>query len=185
MALTSTRLTAEEYFDLPPTEKRTQLIDGEIVVTEASLRHQRVTGEIYAELRNWLRQNPGHGEAGIPVNVHLDDRNVFAPDVWWVPEESRPARDANRIIGPPALAVEVRSPSSWRFDVGTKRATYERLGLSELWLVDTKANSVLVYRRSTPQADRFDVALELEAGEVLTTPLIPGFSLALSDLFAL
>lgn len=185
MALTSTRLTAEEYFALPPTEKRTQLIDGEIVVTEASLRHQRITGEIYAELRNWLRQNPGQGEAGIPVNVHLDDRNVFAPDVWWVPEASRPARDATRIVGPPALAVEVRSPSTWRYDVGTKRATYERLGLSELWLVDTQANSVLVYRRSTAKADRFDVALELEATEVLTTPLIPGFSLVLAALFAL
>ena len=185
MALTSTRLTAEEYFALPPTEKRTQLIDGEIVVTEASLRHQRITGEIYAELRNWLRRNPGHGEAGIPVNVHLDDRNVFAPDVWWVPEAARPARDAKRIVGPPALAVEVRSPSTWRYDVGTKRATYERLGLSELWLVDTEANSVLVYRRSAPEANRFDVALELEVGEVLTTPLIPGFSLVLADLFAL
>ena len=185
MALTSTRLTAEEYFALPPTEKRTQLIDGEIVVTEASLRHQRITLELARVLTNWLRENPGHGEAGIPVNVHLDDYNVFAPDVWWVPEESRPDRDAKGIVGPPALAVEVRSPSTWRFDVGAKRATYERLGLRELWLVDIEANSVLVYRRSATEAERFDVALELEAGEVLTTPLIPGFSLVLAELFEL
>src|SRR4051812_15608038 len=107
MALTSTRLTADEYFALPPTEQRTQLINGEIVVTEASLRHQRITGEIYVLLAVWLRAHPGHGEAGIPVDVHLDDHNVFAPDVWWVPEDSRPARDAKRIVGPPALAVEV------------------------------------------------------------------------------
>ena len=183
MALTSTRLTAEEYFALPPTEQRTQLIDGEIVVTEASLRHQRITGEIFLLLTMWLRQHPGNGEASIPVNVHLDDRNVFAPDVWWVPERSRPGRDAKRIVGPPALAVEVRSPSTWRYDVGTKKSTYERLGLAELWLVDTEANSVLVYRRSVPEADQFDVALELGDGEVLTTPLIPGFSLALAELF--
>ncbi len=58
MALTSTRLTAEEYFALPPTEKRTQLIDGEIVVTEASVRHQRITGEIYFLLAAWLRDHP-------------------------------------------------------------------------------------------------------------------------------
>ena len=185
MALTSTRLTAEEYFALPPTEKRTQLIDGEIVVTEASLRHQRITLELAHQLTLWLRENPGHGEAGIPVNVHLDDSNVFAPDVWWVPEASRPARDAKRIVGPPALAVEVRSPSTWRYDVGSKKSTYERLGLRELWLVDTEANSVLVYRRSGPKAGGFDVALEFEAGEVLTTPLIPGFSLVLADLFVL
>ena len=185
MALTSTRLTAEEYFALPPTEQRTQLIDGEVVVTEASLRHQRITLELAHRLTLWLRENPGHGEAGIPVNVHLDDYNVFAPDVWWVPEAARPARDAKRIVGPPAVAVEVRSPSTWRYDLGSKKSTYERLGLQELWLVDIEANSVLVYRRSTAKADGFDVALELDTGEVLTTPLIPGFALALAELFEL
>jgi Uma2 family endonuclease len=154
------------------------------VVTEASVRHQRITLELALRLTNWLRENPGHGEAGIPVNVHLDDFNVFAPDVWWVPEASRPARDAKR-MGPPALAVEVRSPSTWRYDIGTKRASYERHGVRELWLVDTEANSVLVYRRSTTNSDTFDVALELEADEVLSTPLIPGFSLDLAELFAL
>jgi Uma2 family endonuclease len=183
MGMTSARLTADEYFALPPTEQRTQLIDGEIVVTEASLRHQRITGEIYLLLRLWLREHPGSGEAGIPVDVHLDQRNVYAPDVWWVPEDARPARDAKRILGPPALAVEVRSSSTWRYDIGIKKSTYERLGLHELWLVDTKANAVLVYRRSEPRVARFDVALELEAGDLLTTPLIPGFELVLADLF--
>ena len=183
MVMTSTRLTAEQYFALPPTEQRTQLIDGEIVVTEAGLRHQRITLEICYLLRRWLEDNPGNGEAGIPVDVHLDDRNVFAPDVWWVPESARPARDAKRIDGPPALAVEVRSPSTWRYDLGTKRSTYERLGLAELWLVDTDADTVIVYRRSSPAATEFDVALELAAGETLTTPLIAGFSLDLAELF--
>jgi Uma2 family endonuclease len=185
MVMTSARLTADEYFALPPTEQRTQLIDGKVVVTEASLRHQRIVGEIYHLLRTWLKEHPGGGEAGIPVNVHLDQRNVYAPDVWWVPEEARPPRDAKRIVGPPALAVEVRSPSTWRYDVGTKKSTYERLGLQELWLVDTEANSVLVYRRSAATVPRFDVSLELEVGNLLTTPLIPGFELVLADLFKL
>ncbi len=182
MALTSTRLTADEYFALPPNEQRTQLINGEIVVTEASLRHQRIAGEIYFQLTTWLRAHPGHGEAGFPVDVHLDDINVFAPDVWWVPEDARPGRDAKRIIGPPALAVEVRSPSTWRFDVLKKR-TYERLGLAELWLVDTAADGMLVYRRSSAGGAEFDVGLEATAHEVLTTPLIPGFSIDLAGLF--
>jgi Uma2 family endonuclease len=183
MALTSTRLTADEYFALPPSERSTQLINGEIVVTEASLRHQRIAGEIYVQLTVWLRGNPGHGEAGIPVNVHLDDFNVFAPDVWWVPDDARPGRDASRIVGPPALAVEVRSRSTWRYDVGLKKRTYERLGLGELSLVDTAADEVLVYRRSSPRSPEFDVALELTAADVLKTPLIPGFALDLAGLF--
>ena len=183
MALTSTRLTADEYFALPPTEQRRQLINGEIVVTEASLRHQRIAGELFRLLTNWLIEHPGHGEAGIPVDVHLDDFNVFAPDVWWVPEDEKPARDAKRILGPPALAVEVRSPSTWRYDVGVKKRAYERLGLAELWLVDTASDTVLVYRRSSAESDHFDVELELAVGESLTTPLLPGFSVDLAALF--
>ena len=183
MALTSTRLTAEEYFALPPTEKRTQLIDGEIVVTEASLRHQRITLELVFLLTTWLRANPGHGEAGIPANVHLDEFNVFAPDVWWVPEAERPGRDAKRIVGPPALAVEVRSPSTWRYDVGAKKRTYERLGLAELWLVDTAADEVLVFRRSRAGAPTFDVALELTRDDTMISPLLPGFTLPVATIF--
>jgi Uma2 family endonuclease len=103
--------------------------------------------------------------------------------VWWVPDGERPRRDAKRIVGPPRLAVEVRSPSTWRYDVGVKKRTYERLGLAELWLVDTAADTVLVYRRSSPEAAEFDVVLEVEGGESLTTPLLPGFSVDLAALF--
>ena len=50
-------------------------------------------------------------------------------------------------------------------------------------MVDTESDSVLVYRRSSSESPEFDVALELGVGESLTTPLIPGFSVELSELF--
>ena len=84
---------------------------------------------------------------------------------------------------PPDLAIEVRSPSTWRFDVGVKKARYEAAGLPELWLVDHVADSVLVYRRSAPAAQEFDVALEVGRGEALTSPQLPGFELELDALF--
>jgi Uma2 family endonuclease len=77
----------------------------------------------------------------------------------------------------------VRSPSTWRYDVGQKKAGYERHGLPELWLVDTPAEQVLVFRRSRVGAKAFDVALELGRGDVLGSPLLPGFELALGALF--
>ena len=81
------------------------------------------------------------------------------------------------------MAVQVRSPSTWRYDIGTKKGTYERLGVAELWLVDTAADEILVYRRSSPNVAEFDVALELTTTDSLTTPLIPGFSLDVAALF--
>ena len=88
-----TRLTAE-YFALALPGRHTQLVDGEIVVNEPSLRHQRILLEIVSVLREWTRTEAGRGEAGTPVDVHLDDHNVYAPDVWWVREERIPSRDA-------------------------------------------------------------------------------------------
>ncbi len=84
----------------------------------------------------------------------------------------------------PDLAAEVRSPSTWRHDIGAKKSGYERQGLRELWLVDTAADEVLVFRRSAPGAPVFDMALELDVRDALTSPLLPGFSLALAELFA-
>ena len=183
MELTARRITAEEYFALPPDDRFTQLIDGEIVVNSPAMRHQLLTGFLYHRLLLWTEAAPGRGVACIPVDVVLDEANVFAPDVWWVSEEHRPARDALRLDGPPDLAVEVRSPSTWRYDVGAKKATYERQGLAELWLIDTVAEVALVHRRSSPDGPSFDVALKLGAGDHLTSPLLPGFSAALQELF--
>lgn len=183
MAVTTRRLSAEEYFALPPGPRFTQLVDGEVVVNQPNLRHQRITFELARLLRDWCVAEAGRGEAGTPVDVHLDEHNVFAPDVWWVAEARRPGRDALRIVGPPDLVAEVRSPSTWRYDVGTKRTTYERSGVAELWLVDTDADSVLVYRRSAPGAPGFDVALEQASGDVLATPLMPGLAVDLASLF--
>jgi len=84
----------------------------------------------------------------------------------------------------PDLAVEVRSPSTWRYDVGAKKSAYERYGLPELWLVDTAAEAVLAFHRSAPAAPTFDLALELAAGDRLTSPLLPGFGVEVGELFS-
>ena len=85
--------------------------------------------------------------------------------------------------GLPDLAVEVRSPGTWRFDTGRKRDTYELGGLPELWLVDTQAEVVTAFRRSAPGAPAFDLEVAVRPGEQLTSPLLPGFALDIGGLF--
>ncbi|MGI9119218.1 MAG: Uma2 family endonuclease [Acidimicrobiales bacterium] len=183
MSLTGQRITAEEYFALPPDESFTQLIDGEIVVNQPAMRHQLIAGWLYHRLQLWVEAAPARGLACMPVDVVLDQGNVFAPDAWWVAEVHRPERGARRLVGPPDLAVEVRSPSTWRYDVGAKKANYERSGLPELWLVDPEAEVVLVHRRSTRESPVFDVSLDLGVGDELTSPLLAGFTVAVSQIF--
>jgi Uma2 family endonuclease len=181
---TATRMTAEEFFAVRAGMSRfTELIEGELVVDEPPLEHSLPQTNLLLELNFWTRAQPGRGYAFTPIDVVIDDYNVFGPDVSWVSEERLPDPIAGRLEGLPTLAVEVRSATTWRYDIGKKKAAYERAGLPELWLVDTVAMSVLVFRRSAKSAPAFDVELELSDSEELTSPLLPGFSVPVERLF--
>ncbi len=179
------KMTAEEFLRLPedPNGFTSQLIDGEVVMNDPSPLHQYVVRDLLFALVTWTRDAPGRGEITIPLDVRLDERNVYGPDLMWYAEGRAPRRDGGRPSPIPNIAVEVRSPSTWRRDRTIKKPVYEQQGLPELWLVDTVAEGVLVYRRSSPDVTTFDVELTVGRGETLTSPLLPGFELALDDLF--
>ena len=178
MSTVAERLSADAYLARDDT-RRTELIDGVVVVNEPSILHQHVCAAVWEALAHWTRTPDGRGTATLPINVPLDERNVLAPDVMWFAKPlPLDAVNAPRV---PDLAVEVRSPATWVYDIGRKRELYERHGVRELWLADTVSRTMLVYRRSRPEAG-FDVALELGAEETLNTPLLPAFAAAVGEL---
>ncbi len=184
MVQVAQRMTADEYLAAPFDERRTELVGGEVIVHEPLPLHQFVLTDLVQSLTNWATANSGLGRVSLPIDVQLDERNVFGPDLLWYAEGRVPGRHDPRPYPLPDLAVEVRSPSTWRYDIGAKKAAYERHGLLELWLVDTAADEVPIFRRSSPRAPSFDVSLELGVGDELTSPQLHGFALALSSLFA-
>jgi Uma2 family endonuclease len=177
------RMTAEQFMKAFP-EDTHPLIAGEVVVAQPGFLHQRVQSRLLVALNNWTDAERGGGVAIAPLDVQMDDDNVYAPDILWYAALRAPSREDRPPYPLPDLAVEVRSPSTWRYDVGVKRQVYEQHGLRALWLVDTDAESVLVFRRSKPAVASFDVCLELEGGQVLASPLLPGFALPTVELFA-
>jgi Uma2 family endonuclease len=181
--MTASLLSADEYIATAATRPRwTELVDGEVIVNNPTIRHQDVVTHIQVELVLWIRGASGRGRSPGQIDVKLDDRTVLAPDVLWA-AEGRIPDDGTHLDGPPDLAVEVRSASTWRYDVGVKLRRYESAGVAEVWLVDTASNSVIVHRRSASSVDSFDVALEIGAGGTLTTPLLPDFALDITELF--
>ncbi len=177
-------LTADDFLALGESEERMELIEGEIVhMNSPRFRHQDLIGRMLLQLMLWCEAAAGRGYAGIEFDHRVDDRNVFVPDVWWLREERVPHDESPHMLGPPDLAIEVRSKSTWAYDIGDKKDAYERNGLPELWLVDTTAECVLVYRRSNGDAPAFDVELAVQRNEVLTSPQLPGFALDVGALF--
>jgi Uma2 family endonuclease len=165
------RLTADEYLarDDP---RRTELIDGVVVVNQPTILHQHVCVLFLEALGTWTKTPAGRGVATLPLNLVLDEANVLAPDVMWF-HAVLPLDVANppRL---PDLVIEVRSPSTWRYDVGRKRELYQQHGVRELWLVDTSSRSVLMYRG--------DDAEELGPEATLTSPMLPGFAASVGAL---
>jgi Uma2 family endonuclease len=177
-------MTADEFLALEPHERWRELIDGEVVVNEPSWMHNRSQVRISFALEAWIRGAAARGAIGLPLDVALDERNVYAPDLLWYRDGRVPRLTDLSPYPIPDLAVEIRSPSTWRYDIGVKKAIYERHGVAELWLVDNAADVVLVFRRSTVDASDFNVSEELAAGATLTSPLLPGFVLPVAEIFA-
>ena len=183
MSATATRLTAEQYYEITVEGDRKQLVEGEIVVNEPKPIHAMLQERLAYALGAWKRGDEGRGLLLMPTDVRLDEHNVYGPDLLWFSAGHVPADLDAYPERVPDLCVEIRSQSSWRYDVGAKKRVYESGGLPELWLVDDASESVLVYRRSTPKSPSFDLALELRAGESLTSPQLQGFELSVAELF--
>jgi Uma2 family endonuclease len=171
------RITADEFLagDFPT---GSELVEGAVHVMDPAFDHQEVCLRIVFALTTWVRENR-LGTSGYGGNWVLSERNVYKPDVWW---SERPP-SGTRHAGPPDLAVEVRSPSTWALDVGTKWRRYEASGTRELWLVDHPVSTVLVFRRPDSGSE-FDDGIDVGPGATLTSPLLPGFALATDELFA-
>jgi Uma2 family endonuclease len=109
--------------------------------------------------------------------------DVVEPDLLYMSNERAATvlTHAN-VQGAPELVIEIGSPSTRQRDETIKRRLYERVGVSEYWVVDPEIDVVRVYRRG---AEGFGRPRELraEASDRLTTPLLQGLSLPLSRIF--
>ncbi len=178
------KLTYDDFVHFPDDGKRHELIDGGHYVTPSPNRkHQAIVGNLHGPIWAYLRQNPVGRIFGAPFDVVFSNIDVVEPDLLYVSNSGPAGRlTARNVQGAPDLVVEVGSPGTRRRDETLKLRLYERCGVLEYWVVDTDLDAIKVYRL---REGRFVRALELtlEAGDALTTHLLPGLSLALADVF--
>jgi Uma2 family endonuclease len=178
------KLTYDDFLLFPDDGKRHELIDGEHYVTPSpNLKHQAVSGNLHGLIWSYLQRHDVGRVYSAPLDVVFSHFDVVEPDLLFVSEARRAVLTANNVQGAPDLVVEIGSPSTRRRDEKLKHQLYERFNVAEYWVVDPDIDVVRVFR---PKDGKYLRAQELSLrhGDVLTTPLLPGLELPLSEIFA-
>jgi Uma2 family endonuclease len=180
----TTKLTYEDLLLFPDDGRRHEIIDGEHFVSPSpKTRHQAIARTLITRFATFLQESSLGRVYPAPLDVVLSETDVVEPDLVYVSEQRRAIITEDNIRGAPDLLVEIVSDSSRRTDEIVKRKLYERFGIGEYWIIDPLLEAVKVYRRVEGSFVRV-AELSAEAGDALTTPLLPGLRIDLPDLFA-
>jgi len=180
---TSTKLTYDDYVLMPDDGRRHEIIDGEHYVTLSPVtKHQLVSRNLEYLLIDFLRGHPLGEIFDAPYDVVFSETDVVQPDIVYVSNDRKGIITEKNIRGVPDLVVEILSESTRKTDEITKRKLYERFGVVEYWIADPVLDTIKVYRRRETLFERI-ADLSLEAGDSLSTPLLPGFEVPLTRIF--
>ena len=181
-------LTPEE-FDSAEFEEgwRYELINDVLVASPFPPRSERDANE---ELGHWLRNYQEIHPQGSALDATLNEETVptvqnrrRADRVIWAGLGRLPTAD-----DPPTILVEFVSAgrANRRRDYETKRDEYVEIGTQEYWIIDRFQRTLTVVSLGASQASdvKQETARMPREAEIYSTPLLPGFELSLSSLFA-
>ncbi|MFS8117541.1 MAG: Uma2 family endonuclease [Microcoleus sp.] len=179
------RWTTADLELLPDNGDRYELIDGELFVTRAPhWGHQQTCGRFFSVLDTWS-MSAGLGRTAINPGLIFTDADNVIPDVVWASNERLTLLldEAGHLTAAPELIVEVLSlgADNERRDRDLKLRLYSVRGVQEYWIANWRLQQIEVYRRE--QASLSLVATLLRNDE-LTSPLLPGFSCSVAQIFA-
>jgi Uma2 family endonuclease len=171
-------------------EERLELIKGKIfrMSPAPTGNHQTVSLNIAGELYHFLKGKHCKVFAA-PFDVRLvrDEKsdkkvkNVVQPDVCVICDLAKMA-DQRSCLGAPDIMVEILSPGNNKKELKTKYDLYEEFGVKEYWVVYPDEQSLIRYVLNG-KGKFVAEGRALTLGDILTTPILPGFELAMDDVF--
>lgn len=123
--------TVADLDRLPDDGRRYELLDGALLVSPRPVvLHQYVAGRLYWELSNAC---PADLCVVPEPALEISPQTEFDPDLVVIHADQV---QGAKLIEPPLLVVEVRSPSTALFDLNGKKDAYARFGVLSYWIVD-------------------------------------------------
>ena len=146
-----------------------------------SLIHQIVSGNLYDILKAYARKFGGFAGYS-PIDVYLDQKNVFQPDLLYLSKENLGIKGEKGIDGAPDLAVEIISPSNGFKDRNQKKNLYQKFGVKEYWIIDPQTETIEQFLLK--KDGQYFLHLKSGNGEI-SSMIIPGFQIPIRAVFDL
>ena len=174
-----------DYEQLPDDGNRYEIIEGDLYMTPAPRTvHQIVSRNLLLAIHRWAREHATGEVLSAPFDVELGLHDLVQPDLLFLSAARKRLLTDRRLMGAPDLVVEILSSSTSARDLGVKRRAYERYGVREYWVADPDRRTLTVYARD-PESRALVSTSGCGLGDVLTTPLLEGFSVSLDEVFDL
>ena len=157
-----------------------ELSDGRLVILPMpSLTHQRVLRQFVLQAQNWATQGNRGEVIFAPHPIRLWPGKYREPDamVWLSAHKDRVGE---RESGPPDLASEIVSPGNEPHDLETKFKEYAEAAIPEYWIIQSATRRVSVY---SLDGRAYRLVSHLTSGDKARSIILPGFEVAVSDLF--
>jgi Uma2 family endonuclease len=176
-----TRLTYDEFRQLPDDGKRYELIHGEVHVSPSpNVKHQRTQSNLFMSLGPYINTHRLGWLLLAPLDVALALDTAVQPDLLFISAARADIILDNYIAGAPDLVVEILSPSTAAHDRATKLGLYAEAGVRWVWFLDSEARTVETLKL---EGGKYYYDSVLSGNQILTSPLFPGWQLSLHELF--
>lgn len=157
--------TIEDIYALPD-GVRAELIDGQIYyMAPPNRRHQEITGELFAIIRNYIKSKDGSCKpyiAPFAVFLNKDDTKYVEPDISVICDPNK--LNDKGCVGAPDWVIEIVSPGSRRMDYSIKLFKYRSSGVREYWIVDPDKNRIMVHDLEHEDLNEYTFSDSVKAG---------------------
>ena len=168
-------------------EERLELIKGKIfkMTPAPNTFHQKVSGNIYALLWNFLRGKKCDVYSA-PFDVRLtrikneqEILTVVQPDICVICDPSK--IDTKGCLGAPDIVIEILSPGNNKKELSNKYEVYEEAEVKEYWILHP--NEMTFTRYILDDNKKFQPTKLLGCDDDVATDVLPGFVLKLNEVF--
>ncbi|MBE9056427.1 Uma2 family endonuclease [Sphaerospermopsis sp. LEGE 08334] len=176
--------TPEEYLELEATaDYKSEYIEGQIIpMAGASINHNRITGNFYAELNFAFKQQDKYEVFNSDMRLWIPQRLIYTyPDVMIIADEPEFFNNRTDTITNPQVIIEVLSKSTKGYDREDKFAAYRTIpSFQEYLLIDQ--NRIHVEQFSKTGKKRWNLFEYDEEDENISLVTVP-LEISLRDLY--